>query len=190
MNTDITPVDRDPQEPMRPIGILPVLAADDEPTQSIQMSIERSELPERSDPPELDYETPTTDIASPTLEATVPLDQPVMGSVDVKDPPPVLVSTQGNTTLMEAAASRPSSSDQADSPPPNSSDGDIATQENSPLFFSSPYLLSRFFTMDYYNESLRHEAGIAEAEGRIRGRQNMFIQRVVELVLGIDTLFN
>jgi len=193
---NLTPTNRDAQEHIFPIGVLHVFVTDDEPARSIQHSThecsEPPEPPKHSDPsehsypPELYDEIPTTDEASPTLEARVP----VIKSIDayVKDPPPVVVSTQGNTVLMEAAASRASSLGPGASPPPYPSDGDFTTRGN--LLFSSPYLLSRFFTIDHYNESLRHEAGIAASEGRIRGGRDMFVQRLVELIVGIDTLFN
>ncbi|KAF8448223.1 hypothetical protein BGX38DRAFT_598212 [Terfezia claveryi] len=181
VNSDFNPIDRDPQEYIHPIGVLPVLAINIESTQSKH---------EHTEQPEHHAETSKMDEAPPMLEAADLSYQPMIQHLDVKDPPPrpSVVSNQHNTILMEEAASRASSFDQEDSPPPNPSDGDFTTQENPSLIFSSPYLLSRFFTIDHYNESLRHEAGIAASEDRIRDGQNMFIQRVVEIIFGIDTL--
>ena len=178
-NTDLTPTDPGSPEDkiLIPIGVLPVLIIDGELTQSVHLPNH-----EHSEPPE-PYEVSTTDEVSPTLEAAALSDQ-LMEHVD-KDPPPV-VSMQANTMPMEAAASR---QDQGESPLPYPGTGNSTTQRKSSLRFSSPYLLSRALTIDPYNESLRHEADIALAERRIQRGQNMFIQRVVELVNGFDTLF-
>ncbi|RPB25186.1 hypothetical protein L211DRAFT_836491, partial [Terfezia boudieri ATCC MYA-4762] len=194
VDSDFNPTDRDPQEYIHPIGVLPVFAINVESTQYIQLSQhEHTEQPE-------DYaEASTTDEVPPMLEAADISDQPVIQYVDVKAPPPGVVSNQGNTIFMEKVASTVSRFDQenspppnpsdGDSPPPNPSDGEFTTQENPSLSFQSPYLLSRFFTIDSYNESLRHEAGIAASENRIRDGQNMFQKRLMELLFGIDTLF-
>ncbi|KAF8421766.1 hypothetical protein EV426DRAFT_607764 [Tirmania nivea] len=179
VNIDLTPIDPDSQEHVYPIGVLPLLAVDGKPTRFTELSKH-----EHSEPPEL-YERSTTDEAPLTLGAAGLSNQPITQDVDPKDPPPVVVSIQG----IQAAACRDSSLNHRESHPPSPSKGDFMTEANATLIFSSPYVLSRFFTIHPYHESLRHEAAIAVAEGRIQEGQNMFIERVMDLVNGIDTLF-
>lgn len=173
-------MDPDPQEGIRPIGIIPIFIIDG--TQFIQVpQIKHSESSEL-------YEASATNEAPPMLEDTDISNQPINQCVDFQDPPPVVGLAQGEVMPTEAGDSR--MDQEVESPSPYQSNGGHTTQENASLYFSSPYLLSRFLTIDQYNEPLQHEAGIAVSEGRIQPGQNMFLKRVVELIFGIDTLFN
>jgi len=199
VDLSITSTDPGLQEHVQPIGVLPLLAIDNEPTPSPQPSIN-----ENSGRLKL-YETSTANEISPTLEAPDLPGQPMIQSANFGDPPSFLVSFQDGAILMEIATSRDSnlhpggglphypSKTAYDSPEIGNStfhSGSSTAQENTTLLFSSPYSLSRHLRIDPHNEPLRHEVDIAVSEGRIRGGQNMFIQRVVELMCGIDTLFN
>jgi len=182
-----------PQENMYSIG-------DREPVLPIQVSNH-----EHSERPEL-YETPTADEASPTLEAPDVSHQSMIQyvGVDFRDLPPFAVSIQGGAMLMETAGCSnlnqggvqlpPQPSKTMDDVPevdnPTFNSGEFTIRGNPSLLFSSRYSLSRYFTIDHHNEPLRHEAGIAVSEGRIQVGQDMFTKRMVELICGIDTLFN
>jgi len=172
---------------------------DREPVTSTQVSNH-----EHSKHPEL-YETPTLDEASPTLEALDISNQSKIQYVGAgfRDLPPFIVPFQGGTMLMEAAECPNMdqggehflhTSKTMHDPPaidcPTFNSGEFTIQENSSLLFSPWYSLSRCFTIDPHNEPLRHEAGIAVSEGRIQVGQDMFTKRMVELICGIDTLFN
>ncbi|KAF8448219.1 hypothetical protein BGX38DRAFT_1270426 [Terfezia claveryi] len=200
VNVSLNPTESEVQENMHQIGIVPDLAIDHEPVPSGSMQLSNHEHPECS---EL-YETP---IVSPTLEAPDLSHQSMIQYVDFGDPSPLVVSFQRDSTLMETATSGYSNVDQGGEHLPDCSNktmydpsegddptldpSDFTTQENfSTLYFSSLYSLSRYFTIDLHNEPLRHEAGIAVFEGRIQEGQDMFIERMLELSCGIDTLFD